>query len=96
MAAPTIPHAYKIGLIDSNPADRIEHPQKETYVGSYYNVDELRRLFKAIKRDPLHYINVNPNWKRLMPGRHVKVKRKLSEKANSESFQHTGGKGTVL
>ena len=46
-------YAYKIGLIDNNPADRIERPRKETFVGGYYNEEELRLLFEAIKGDPL-------------------------------------------
>ena len=46
-------YAYKIGLISNNPADRIERPRKEPYVGDFYNERELKQLFEAIKGDPL-------------------------------------------
>ncbi len=46
-------YAYKTGLIDSNPADRIERPRKDVFVGSFYNEAELKQLFEAIKGDPL-------------------------------------------
>lgn len=45
-------HAYKIGLIDSNPADKIERPKKEKFESSYYNAEELEALFEAIQGDP--------------------------------------------
>lgn len=46
-------YAFQIGLINSNPADRVERPQKNTYVPEYYNADELELLFKAVRNDPL-------------------------------------------
>ena len=46
-------HAFKLGLIDSNPADRIERPKKEKFVGSVYEEDELNRLFEIVKGDPI-------------------------------------------
>ncbi len=46
-------YAYKIGLIDNNPADRIDRPRKDEFVGSYYNEEELKQLFEAVKSDPL-------------------------------------------
>lgn len=45
-------HAYKIGLIESNPADKIERPKKEKFESSYYNAQELEALFEAIHGDP--------------------------------------------
>jgi integrase len=42
-------HALKIGLIDFNPADRIERPKKEKFVGSIYNANELDSLFVVVK-----------------------------------------------
>ena len=45
-------HAYKIGLIESNPADKIERPKKEKFESSYYNAEELEALFEAIHGDP--------------------------------------------
>ena len=46
-------HAFKLGLIDANPADRIERPKKEKFVGSVYEEDELNRLFEIVKGDPI-------------------------------------------
>ena len=46
-------YAFKLGLIDSNPADRIERPKKEKFVGSGYEEDELNRLFEIVKGDPI-------------------------------------------
>jgi len=41
-------YAFKIGLIASNPADRIERPKKKTFVGSIYNQKELEQLFELV------------------------------------------------
>lgn len=46
-------YAFKIGLIDSNPADKTERPKKEKFVGSIYNEKELERLFEVTKDDPI-------------------------------------------
>lgn len=46
-------YAFQIGLIKSNPADRIERPQKNVYVSDYYDAQELEQLFKATQNDPL-------------------------------------------
>ncbi len=46
-------YAVKVGMLQSNPADRIERPKKEQFTGSYYNEDELRVLFNEVKGDPL-------------------------------------------
>lgn len=46
-------HAFKLGLIDLNPADRIERPKKEKFVGSFYEEDELNHLFEVVRGDPI-------------------------------------------
>lgn len=46
-------YAFQIGLIRSNPADRVERPQKNVFVPEYYNASELETLFTAIRNDPL-------------------------------------------
>ena len=46
-------HAFKLGLIDSNPADRIERPKKEKFVGSFYEENELNHLFEVVRGDPI-------------------------------------------
>ena len=46
-------YAFKTGLLSHNPADRIERPRKEKFVGSIYNAEELGQLFEAVKGDPV-------------------------------------------
>ena len=46
-------YAFQIGLIKSNPADRIERPRKNKYVATIYNQRELEMLFQAVQGDPL-------------------------------------------
>ena len=42
-------YAVKIELIDSNPADKIERPKKDHFVGSFYDSKEVQELFEAAK-----------------------------------------------
>ena len=42
-------YAVKIDLIDVNPADKVERPKKDRYVGSFYDADEVNALFNAAK-----------------------------------------------
>ncbi|MDR1002089.1 MAG: site-specific integrase [Oscillospiraceae bacterium] len=46
-------YAFKIGLLSSNPADRIERPKKEDYIADFYNAAELEQLFQVVKDDPI-------------------------------------------
>lgn len=46
-------YAVKIGILDSNPADRVERPKKEKFTGSIYNANELEELFHLVKGDPI-------------------------------------------
>ncbi len=46
-------YAYKTELLDINPADRVERPRKEKFVGSIYNAKELEVLFEKVKGDPI-------------------------------------------
>ena len=39
----------RIDLIDVNPADKVERPKKDRYVGSFYDADEVNALFDAAK-----------------------------------------------
>lgn len=42
-------YAVKIELLDSNPADKIERPKADKFVGSFYDSDEVEMLFVAAK-----------------------------------------------
>ena len=46
-------YAFQIGLIKSNPADRVERPKKNKYVATIYNQQELDTLFKTVQGDPI-------------------------------------------
>ena len=42
-------YAVKIEMIDTNPADKIERPKKDRFVGSFYDSKEVQELFEAAK-----------------------------------------------
>ena len=42
-------YAVKIDLIDVNPADKVERPKKDRYVGNFYDADEVNALFEVAK-----------------------------------------------
>jgi integrase len=48
--------ALKLDLILSNPADRVERPKKEQYIGKFYSQAELNTLFEVVKDDPLKLV----------------------------------------
>lgn len=41
-------YAVKMDLILSNPADKVELPRKERFVGNFYDSDEINALFNAV------------------------------------------------
>ena len=50
-------YAYKMDIIQNNPADKVQRPKKEQYIGSFYNeneLNELNELFEKSKDDPLN------------------------------------------
>ena len=49
----SLQYAVKIGLINYNPADRVERPRKQKYIASFYNEQELETLFAAVKGKPI-------------------------------------------
>lgn len=44
-------YAVKMDLIPYNPADKVERPKKNRYIASYYNAEELEKLFEVCKND---------------------------------------------
>ena len=42
-------YAVKIDLISTNPADKVERPKKDPFIGSFYDSHEMERLFAAAK-----------------------------------------------
>lgn len=50
----TLKEAVKNDLIETNPCQFIELPKKQRYESNYYNADQLKALFDAIKDDPIY------------------------------------------
>ena len=46
-------YLMRLDLIQSNPADRILLPKREKFIGSYYNEEDLNKLFEVSKNHPL-------------------------------------------
>ncbi len=42
-------YAVKIDLISVNPADKVERPKADKFIGSFYDSDEMHALFEAAK-----------------------------------------------
>lgn len=55
-------YAYRIGLINSNPADRVERPKKNTFSGSAYSEEELQELFRLFRGDPLEFAVITASF----------------------------------
>lgn len=49
-------YAFKMNMIVSNPADKVQRPKVEQFIGSFYNENELNTLFEKSKGDPLELI----------------------------------------
>ena len=45
--------AVKTDLIDVNPADKVERPRKDRFTASFYDGNEVNRLFQAARGTPL-------------------------------------------
>lgn len=48
--------AMKLEIIPNNPADRIERPKKSQFIGDFYSIDELEKLFSACRNDPIKIV----------------------------------------
>ena len=49
-------YAFKVGLLDLNPADRVDLPKKDVFETEPYTEKELMQLFDAVKDTPLELI----------------------------------------
>jgi len=49
-------YAFKMDIISTNPADKVQRPKKEQFIGGYYNQNELNTLFEKSKDDPLELV----------------------------------------
>lgn len=48
-------YAFKRGYVVNNVADRVEKPKKDVFKGSFYNEEELKKLFEAAKGTNLEF-----------------------------------------
>ena len=46
--------AFKDGIIDANPFDRVERPKKNKFHGDNYSEEELLRLLETTRGDPIY------------------------------------------
>lgn len=46
-------YAVKVDLIPTNPADKVERPKVGRYVGSFYDTNEVQKLFEAVRETHL-------------------------------------------
>jgi integrase len=42
-------YAVKMDMIPVNPADKVDRPKKQQFVGSFYDADEINQLFEVVK-----------------------------------------------
>ena len=49
-------YAVKTDLIPTNPADKVDRPRKDRFIGSFYDGDEMNALFAAAKSTKLELI----------------------------------------
>ena len=54
--------AFKLGIIATNPADRITRPKKEQFESDVCNRQELERLFSIFQDDPLLFAVVTASY----------------------------------
>lgn len=52
----SLDYAFKMDMIQSNPADKVQRPKMQQLIGSFYNESELNTLFEKSKGDPLELI----------------------------------------
>lgn len=55
-------YAYKMGRIESNPADKVDLPKKNRHVANFYTVEELKALLKAAKGSPIEPVVLLASW----------------------------------
>ena len=46
-------YAVKVDLIPGNPADKVDRPKKERFVGNFYDQEQVNRLFNIVKGHPI-------------------------------------------
>lgn len=52
----SLDYAFKMDMIPTNPADKVQRPKIEQFIGSFYSENELNTLFEKSKGDPLELV----------------------------------------
>lgn len=52
----SLDYAFKMDMIQSNPADKVQRPKMQQFIGNFYNESELNTLFEKSKGDLLELI----------------------------------------
>ena len=83
-------YAFQIGMIRSNPADRVERPRKEKFKSEVYSAEELEQLFTAIQGDPAEFAVIMAAFYGLRRSEIVGLKWDAIDFENKKiSIQHT-------
>ena len=48
-------HAVKLDLIPTNPADKVDRPKKDRFIGSFYDAEEVNKLLEVSKGTKLEF-----------------------------------------
>lgn len=48
-------HAVKLDLISTNPADKVDRPKKDRFIGNFYDAEEVNKLFEVSKGTKLEF-----------------------------------------
>ena len=48
-------HAVKLDLIPTNPADKVDRPKKDRFMGNFYDAEEVNKLFEVSKGTKLEF-----------------------------------------
>lgn len=83
-------------MINSNPADRIERPRKNSFSGSIYNEAELQDLFKLFHGDPLEFAVIAASFYGLRRSEIVGLKwSSIDFNANTITIRHVVTQASV-
>lgn len=89
-------YIFKLGKIDSNPADRIERPQKNPFESDIYNEIELKSLFDLFHGDPLELAVILASFYGLRRSEIVGLKWKnIDFESNTITIKHVVTQATI-
>lgn len=88
--------AFKLGIIMSNPADRITRPKKGDFESEIFNREELNMVFEVFKDDPLLFAVIMASYYGLRRSEIVGLKWKnIDFNAKTITIRHTVTQATI-